>query len=349
MKTMRLGKTGLAVSRVGIGGIPLTRPAPDDAAALVRHALDRGITFIDTAFGYRDSEDRIGQGIAGQRDKVVLATKTPARDRQTALEHLDTSLRRLGTDHVDIWQLHGVTSFESMRAALAPGGAYEAAREAVQAGKVGHIGVSSHNVDVAAGLVRSGLFEVIQVPLNFISDESATSGLLDLCRQHDVGYIAMKPFAGGNIRSARLALSYLLEFDNVLPDPGVERPGEIDEIAAIVEAAEPPTAGELAEMRRLKAAMGQRFCRQCEYCMPCPQGVIIPGMMYLPKLYELWPPERFFSWQLVLRSVEGAANCVECGECEQKCPYKLPIRQMIVEHLDFYGRVKKEWDARQVR
>lgn len=342
MKTTRLGRTGLVVSRVGIGGIPLTRPQPDDCTRLVRHALDRGITFIDTAFGYSDSEERIGRGIAGRREGIVLTTKTPARDRGTALAHLETSLRRLGTDYIDVWQLHGISTQTSMDAVLAPGGAYEAAQIAVHGGKAGHIGFSSHNIDIAIKCVETGLFSLVQFPFNFISDEAA-GHLVGLCAEMDVAFVGMKPFAGGAIREAGLAFRWLLQFDNVLPDPGVERTEEIDEIISIVEAGETLTEDDTARIAEIRARLGKRFCRQCEYCMPCPQGVIIPGMLYLPRLYDLWPAERFFSWPLVTRSVATARECAGCGACEERCPYGLPIREMIQEGLRFYDGVHARW------
>lgn len=343
MKTIRLGRTGLVVSRVGIGGIPLTRPQPDDCTRLVGHALDRGITFIDTAFGYADSEERIGRGIAGRREGIVLTTKTPARDRETALAHLETSLRRLGTDYIDVWQLHGISTQAGMDAVLAPGGAYEAAQIAVHTGKAGHVGFSSHNIDIAIKCVETGLFSLVQFPFNFISDEAA-GRLVGLCAEMDVAFVGMKPFAGGAIREAGVAFRWLLQFDNVLPDPGVERTEEIDEIISIVEAGEPLTEVDSASIAEIRARLGKRFCRQCEYCMPCPQGVIIPGMLYLPRLYDLWPAERFFSWPLITRSVASARECTGCGACEERCPYDLPIREMIQEGLLFYEGVRVHWE-----
>lgn len=345
MKTVRLGKTNLLVSRVGIGGIPITRPTPDDAVRVVRRALDLGITFIDTAFGYADSEERIGRGIAGRRDGVVLATKTPYTDRKRSLECLETSLRRLATDRIDIWQLHGVNSPAQYEQILGPGGAMEAAVEARRAGKVGHIGLSSHRLEVAQDAVASGLFETVQFPFNIV-ESSAAESLVPLARVHDVGFIAMKPFAGGRLRDASLAIRYLLQFDTVVPDPGIERCEEIDEIAGIVESGRwELSPSEVAAVEELRLRLHHRFCRQCEYCMPCPNGVLIHHLTYLPVLWELWPPELLFTWRYVTDGVESADRCVGCGECEKKCPYGLPIREMIAESLDFYRRQVEFRDA----
>ncbi len=340
MKTMRLGKTGLEVSRVGMGGIPLTRPTETEAIKVVQRALDLGVNFIDTAYGYGGgmSEERIGKAIAGRRDQVIIATKG------WAPEHLDVSLKRLNTDYIDLWQFHSISTFEALEQveqAFASG----VVQEALQTGKIRHIGFSSHSLEVTLKAVASGLFETIQFPLNFVSDE-AVAKLLPLAQEHDVGFIAMKPFAGGRIQDANLAIKYLLQFDHVVPDPGIEKIEEIEEIVGIVNSERWVLTGqERQEMEEIRARVGVRFCRQCGYCMPCPEGVHIVGAMYLHILWELWPPDWFFSWGYVNNAVETARNCVQCGECEEKCPYQLSIREMIVENVAFFDRVVAERNA----
>jgi predicted aldo/keto reductase-like oxidoreductase len=319
-----------------MGGIPLTRPTEDESIRLIRHALDLGINFIDTAYGYGDglSEERIGKAIAGRRDRVIVTTKGWTE------EHLETSLRRLGVETIDLWQFHGISSFDGLEEVLGSGMAW--AREAVRAGKVRHIGFSSHSLAAAQKAVASGAFETVQFPLNFVSNE-AVDELLPLAREHDVGFIAMKPFAGGRIRRANLAIKYLLQFDGVVPDPGVEKAEEIEEIVGIVDGGEwGLSPEEQREIEQVRDRVGARFCRQCEYCMPCPQGVYICGVLYLEILHGLWPRDWYFSWRYVTHSVESAANCIECGECESKCPYQLPIREMIAENLAFYERARSE-------
>jgi len=342
MKKIRLGKTGLMVSRVGIGGIPLTRPPLDEVVAIVNRALDLGVNFIDTANGYSTSEERIGIAIEGRRDEVILATKSAAGDRETAKEHLDLSLRRLRTDYIDLWQFHCIMTMEKYHAIMGPGGAMEVAQEALDDGRVRHIGFSSHSLKTALRLVATDDFETIQFPFNFISNEAAQE-LVPLAAKHDVGFIAMKPFAGGMIKEARLAIKYLLQFDNVLPDPGIEKISDIEGVIDVVNGDWGLTGVERQEMHDFRSTTGTRFCRQCEYCMPCPQGVHIHRMTYLQRLYELWPPERYFTWPLVLNAVESAPNCTKCGECETKCPYQLPIRDMIEENLEFHERMVREY------
>jgi predicted aldo/keto reductase-like oxidoreductase len=326
------------ISRVGIGGIPLTRPPLDEVVKLVNRALDLGVNFIDTANGYSTSEERIGLAIEGRRDEVILATKSGAGDRETARKHLDLSLKRLRTDYIDLWQFHGIMTLEKYSHIIAPGGAMEFAREALADGRIRHIGFSSHNLETALKLVATDDFETVQFPFNFISDEAAQE-LVPLAKQYDVGFIAMKPFAGGMIKNANHAIKYLLQFDNVLPDPGIEKLSDIEEIVDIVDRSHDLSSEELSAMEEFRSSTGTRFCRQCEYCMPCSQGVHIHRMTYLQRLYELWSPERYFTWPLVLDAVESASNCTKCGECEAKCPYLLPIRDMIDENLDFHNRM----------
>ena len=236
MKKIRLGKTGLWVSRIGIGGIPLTRPSEEDAIRVVRHALELGINFIDTAWRYTPSQERIGKALASSnvpRETVVLCTRTHVDDKETAETHLAECLEHLHTNYLDIWQLHNVSTRETYDAMMGAGGALKAAQEALNAGKVYHLGISGHNVDIMLEAVKTGMFEVIQFPLNFISNE-ALDELLPYTSQHGIGFIAMKPFAGGRVRNANLTIKYLLQFDDVVPDPGIEKVEELEEIVDIV-------------------------------------------------------------------------------------------------------------------
>jgi predicted aldo/keto reductase-like oxidoreductase len=337
MKKMRLGKTELQVSRIGFGGIPIQRLSEAEAVSVVQRCLDLGVTFLDTANGYTTSEERIGLALTGRRQQVALATKTGARDRTTAWKHLELSLRRLNTDYVDLWQFHNVSSFEAYQQVLGPGGAMEAAQEALQAGLIRHIGITSHAMEVALEAVPSGHFETVQFPFNFVTHEPALN-LVPLARAHDVGFIAMKPFAGGFLEDANLAIKYLLQFDGVLPDPGIETAEEIEEIVGIVNGPCALTDQEWRELERLRAELDTQFCRRCEYCQPCPEEIRIPVVLNVRSFYRRFPAERIFSGFLA-EAVDKARGCVECGECEEKCPYHLPIRAMLVENVEFYDRV----------
>ena len=339
MKTVRLGKTGLQVSRVGFGGIPIQRLSEEDAVRVVRHALDLGVTWIDTANGYTTSEERIGKAIAGRREQLVIATKTGARDKAGAMEHLELSLKRLQTDYIDLWQFHGVSSFEHLDRVLGPGGAMEAALAAKEAGKVRHIGITSHSMEVALKAVPTGHFETLQFPFNYITHEPAQE-LVPLCREHDLGFIAMKPFGGGLLDKANISIKYLLQFEGVVPDPGIETEAEIEEIVAIVNGPWEMTAADKAELEQVRAELGTRFCRRCQYCLPCPQEVQIPSVLNTRSFWKRFPRERFLG-SGIKAMVDSARNCIECGECESKCPYQLPIIEMLQENVAFYDSVAR--------
>ena len=336
MKSVRLGRTELLVSRIAFGGIPIQRLSEDEAIKVVRHCLQLGVTFLDTANGYSTSEERIGKAIAGRREQVMIATKTGARDRAGAEAHLALSLKRLQTDYVDLWQFHNVSTFEQLEQVLGPGGAMEAAQEALQAGKIRHVGITSHSMDVAVKAVPSGHFETVQFPFNFITNEPADE-LVPLCEKHDVGFIAMKPFAGGMLDDANLSIRYLMQFPNVVPDPGIERAEEIEEIVGIANDERPLTAEEEAQYEQIRQEVGNLFCRRCGYCQPCPEGINIPLMLGM-KGFQRRMSREWLASPGIVGAVDTARGCAECGECEEKCPYLLPIREMLVENIELYDQ-----------
>ena len=348
MRQTKLGKTGLMVSRIGFGGIPIQRLDDGEAVDVVRGCLDLGVTFIDTANGYTTSEERIGRAIAGRRDELVIATKTHARDRAGARANLELSLRRLGVEHVDIYQLHGVSNADALEKITAPGGAYEALVEAKQQGLIGHIGVSSHSLETATALVTSGLFETIQYPFNFIADE-AERELLPLARANGVGFIAMKPMGGGLIPNARLAIRYLAQFQDVVPDPGIQAVSEMAElIAALPEGAGHLVESDRREMAAIRAELGTRFCHRCDYCQPCTEEIAISTVLSIGSNMRRFPMERVFGEQMTA-TVRKALDCQECGDCELRCPYNLSIRDMLKERVEFYFREKAAYEATLAR
>ncbi len=332
---MILGKTSLEVSRVGIGGIPILRIPFEEAVKVVQFALDLGVNFIDTANAYASSkgssEERIGKAIDGRREEVILATKSGARDKDTSLEHLNLSLKRLGTDYIDIWQFHSLSKMDDYEAILANDGAMKTAEEALESGIIRHIGFSSHVLDAAIQVVKSGHFEVVQYPFNFVNNDAAAE-LIPLTKKQDMGFIAMKPFAGGHLEDASLAIKYLLQFDNVLPDPGIMKFGEIQEIVDIVRGSWKLSAQEKRRMEEIRTELGKGFCRWCGYCMPCPQGVDISWIMNAQLMHSYG--DRYYN--NTAKAMESASNCIQCGECESKCPYGLPIADTIAENVEWY-------------
>lgn len=344
MRKMRLGRTDMMITCLGFGGIPIQRLSDDEAVAVVRRCIDLGITFIDTANSYTNSEERIGNAIAGKREGLILATKTAARSRKEAENHLNLSLKRLQVDYIDLYQLHNVSSKQTMREILIRGGPLTVAEEAKKAGLVRHIGVTSHSIDIAKELVRTGLFETIMFPFNFVVSEPAIE-LLSLSREHDVGFIAMKPMAGGRLDNAAIAFKYLLQFPDVSLIPGIQKVSEIEEIFSIVKGPWQMTQAEKTEMGYLVRELGQTFCRRCDYCQPCIEEIPISIVMNYPAFGKRMPAKSIFGPGFIVDAMEKAMNCSSCGECEERCPYKLPIRETIAEYVGRYRVDKKKFDA----
>ena len=345
MDKIRLGKTGMMVSRLGFGGIPIQRVSEDEAVEVVRRCIELGVTFLDTANGYTTSEERIGKGVKGRRDEVVIATKSGSMNREGLEKHLKLSLERLDTDYIDLFQFHGISDFKSLETILDPGGPMAVVEDAVKCGTIRHVGITSHQIDVAREAVKSDRFETMMFPFNFITCEPADD-LLPLCREHDVGFIVMKPLAGGALDNATIAFKYLFQFPDILPIPGIERCHEIEEIVGILEGPLEMTGAEQREMLRMRDELGTRFCRRCDYCQPCTQEIPISLMMFADTAVKRVPAERLFTSRFFADAVDKAASCTECGECEEKCPYKLPIREILAEQVRYFREAKERYEQR---
>ncbi len=326
MQTVKLGKTGLAVTQVGFGGIPIISVPPEQAVAIVRHSFDLGVRFFDTANMYTTSEEKIGTALKAVRQQVVLATKTTDRTAAGAAEHIALSLKQLQTDWIDLYQLHNVSNPETLDQVLGPDGAYAAAEKARQAGKIRHIGLSSHNIEIAIAAVKTGLFETIQFPFNFIEDEPLKE-LFPLARQKAMGIIAMKPLGGGLLGKARLCFGFLQQHPHVVPIPGIRIKTEVDEIAALYHRPEPLAAADRKAMQKIRSDLGDKFCHRCEYCMPCEQGVAISNVLMFPAAAKRLAPNVVRSW--LKGAIQSVDNCIACQECEAKCPYALPIPELL--------------------
>jgi predicted aldo/keto reductase-like oxidoreductase len=345
MEKIRLGRTGMMVSRLGFGGIPIQRDTEKEAITIVKRCLDLGINYIDTANGYSTSEERIGKAVAGRRKDVFIATKSGGRTREEVEKHLALSLERLQTDYVDLYQFHGVNNDKHLNAVLEPNGLLSFVKEAQKAGKIRHIGITSHQIDIARKAVATGLFETIMFPFNFVTDEAATE-LIPLARQHDVGFIVMKPLAGGMLDNATIAFKYLFQFPDIIPIPGIEKVPEIEEIVHILEHSPSLTKADKTQMARMKEELGKQFCHRCDYCQPCTMEIPISIVMTSPSFAKRLPEERFYG-DMVAKAIEAAAKCADCGKCEERCPYKLPIRQILKERVTWFNTKKKEYLARK--
>jgi uncharacterized protein len=333
------GKTGMTVSELGFGGIPIIRLDEKAAVAVLRRAYESGITFYDTANAYRDSEEKIGRALGDVRDKVILATKTLCRDAPGALEQLEKSLRMMKTDYIDIYQLHQIAQEKDWEMVAGTGGALEAVVKAKEQGKIRFIGVTSHNLAMAIKLVKTGLFSTIQFPFNFIED-AAKDELHTAARERGMGILAMKPFAGGMIDNARIAFKFLRQHPDVLALPGFDSPERVDEVVSFYERPNMVTDEDIKLMEQYRLELGKQFCRRCEYCQPCPQGVMITAAMGYKVIAARMSPKVAVEFSKI--PMESVSLCTECRECVERCPYELPIPDMLKVHYDLFEQHKAE-------
>ena len=271
MDRVTLGKTGITVCRNGFGALPIQRIGKEDAAYLVRKAYENGVNFFDTARVYTDSEEKLGYATSSFRDKIYIATKTAAKNGEDLKKDLETSLSLLKTDYIDIYQFHNPPFCPK------PGdgtGLYEAMLEAKKDGKIRHIGITNHRLGVAKEAIESGLYETLQFPFSYISGEKEME-LLAMCRERDMGFIAMKGLAGGLLNNSRVCYAFMSQFDNVLPIWGVQRERELDEWLSYND--NPPVMDEEVKsiIEKDRKELSGDFCRGCGYCMPCPMGIQI--------------------------------------------------------------------------
>ena len=339
MKYLTLGKTDLIISEVGFGCIPIIRYSKEDAVKVLQHGLERGITFFDTANAYRDSEEKIGIAFTGKRDNVVLASKTLCRGAEEALGQLENCLKMLRTDHIDLYQLHQIAQEKDWQEVTGPSGALEAIMKAKAAGKVRYVGVTSHNLEMALKMVRTGLFDTIQFPFNLI-EEGAKNELLAASREMGMGFICMKPFGGGVIDNAAVAFKYLRDHSHVIAVPGFESCGQVDEVISLYSEENVIYEQDLLIMQQYRSELGKRFCRRCEYCQPCPQGVMItPAMGYPIVASRMSPP---VAVEFCKNSIESVLLCTECGACMDRCPYELPIVDILKANYSLYENHLRE-------
>lgn len=342
VEKVRLGKTDLQVTKLGFGSIPIQRDSDEEGIAVVRRAVELGITFIDTATQYTTSEVRIGNAIAGQRDNLVLATKSMARTPEGIRHDLEQSLKHMGTRYIDLYQYHNVSDPNTLDRILDPKGPRSVVDEARRTGHVRHIGITSHQLDTARQAVASGEFETVMFPLNYVASEPGLE-LLELARKHDVGFICMKPFGGGMLDNATLAVKYLWQFPDVVVIPGLEKLHELEQLVQLVEGPLELTNEEREQIARHKEQIGDRFCRRCDYCQPCTVGIPISTVLFLPTVAKRMTRHQLYSgW--VSSMMQKAAECTECGECQERCPYNLPIMDMIREYLSWYEPGKAQYD-----
>lgn len=336
MEKMILGRTGLEISRSGFGALPIQRVSFEEAARLLNRALDAGINYIDTARAYSDSEAKIGAGVGNRRSEFFIATKTHAKTGEALKKDLETSLRELKTDVIDVYQFHN-PGFVPV-----PGGEdglYDAAVQARREGKIRFIGITQHSIERAFQAVNSGLYDTMEYPFNHLSTERDRE-LVRLCSEKNVGFVAMKALSGGLVTDARLPFVFLREYANVVPIWGFQKMEELNQIIDMEQ--NPPVRTDEIDrlIERDRRELSGAFCRSCGYCLPCPADIKIPQANRMMQLLgrAVWQNYVTPEWQ---REMEKIENCVHCGACAKRCPYGLKPYESMREQLKGYREFVK--------
>ena len=331
MTPITLGKTGIVIEKNGFGCLPIQRITQEEAVCLLRTAYDGGITYFDTARSYSDSEEKVGAAFAGMRDKVVIATKSHAKTGAELKEHLETSLRSLRTDYIDVYQFHNPAFCPR------PGGEdglYDAALEAKAQGKIRHISITNHRLAVAHEAIDSGLYATLQFPYSYLAGPQEQE-LVDKCAAAGMGFIAMKGMAGGLIRNGLAAAAFMAQQPTVVPIWGVQHQWELEQFVSCVRETPAMTQEYRDIIEKDRRELSGDFCRGCGYCMPCPVGIEINTCARISLLLRRSPAEGWLTPenQAMMAKVE---DCLHCGQCKSKCPYGLDTPRLLEENYREY-------------
>ena len=334
MRQLRLGRTEIVTPQNAFGALPIQRDDTATAVGLLRKAYEGGMTFFDTARAYTDSEEKVGIALSDVRDRIFIATKTGASSVEEMKRHLETSLKNLQTDYIDIYQFHMAGQ------CYKPGdgtGMYEAMEDFKRQGMIRHIGITAHKIGVAEEAVESGLYATLQFPFSYLSGQREID-LVEKCRAADVGFIAMKAIAGGLITNSAAAMAYIAQFENVLPIWGIQRDSELDEWLSFMDKVPEMDEEMTALIRADKESLGADFCRGCGYCMPCPKEITINQCARISLMIRRAPSAGWLNdhWQA---EMEKTTECISCGLCKTRCSYELDIPALLKKNYQDYKLV----------
>lgn len=333
MKTITLGNTGITTPQNAFGALPIQRVDLPTAVKILRKAYDGGMTFFDTARAYSDSEEKLGAAFEGMRDKICIASKTMAETPEKFREDLDTSLKNLRTDYIDIYQFHCV------KQCYAPGdgtGMYEAMLDAKAQGKIRHIGITAHKIGIAEEIVASGLYETLQFPFSYLASERDIA-LVKSCEDAGMGFIAMKGLSGGLLTNSDACMAFMSLY-NVLPIWGIQHESELDEWLGFFDGEIHMTPEIQKIIENDRAELLGEFCRGCGYCSPCTVGIVINQCARMSQMIRRSPSATWLSdyWRSEMMKID---ECVDCGACLSRCPYELNIPQLLRKNLEDYKEI----------
>lgn len=333
MDRVVLGKTGIEVNKNGFGALPIQRISKSDAVYLLQKAFYHGIDYFDTARAYSDSEEKIGAAFRYIRSRIIISTKTEAQTGEELNRDLEESLRKLQTDYIDIYQFHNPAFCPRPEDGT---GLYEAALKAKQEGKIRHIGITNHRIRVAKESVESGFYETMQFPFSYLAAEKDFE-IVNMCREKNMGFIAMKGLAGGLITDSACAYAFMNQpqFSHVAPIWGIQRESELDEFLSYQNCPPHLSDGLSDKIRQDKEQLIGDFCRGCGYCMPCPAGIEINNCARMSLMLRRAPSKDWLTeeWQDKMKKIEG---CLHCGKCAEKCPYGLNTPKLLAKNYEDY-------------
>lgn len=329
---MRLGKTNLEVNKNGFGALPIQRCNMDEAVEILKKAYENGINFYDTAHFYTDSEEKMGNAFKDiPRENIYLASKTAAETPEDFWSDLETSLKSLKTDYLDLYQFHNISFTPNADDEL-----YHAMLEAKEKGMIKHIGITTHKITFAHEAIESGLYETLQYPFSYLSGDEEIE-LVKKCEKLDVGFIAMKAMGGGLITNSKASFAFLNQFDNVLPIWGIQKISELDEFLSYDENTVLDDNLK-TDIEKDKKELGENFCRGCGYCMPCTEEINISLCARMSLWIRRFPAKPYLTEEY-RDMMDKTLNCSECYNCVDNCPYELDIPELLKENYEDYQNV----------
>ena len=318
---MRLGKTNLNVNKNGFGALPIQRRNKKDSIEILKTAYDNGIDFYDTARFYTDSEKKLGLAFEDVREDIYIASKTGMETVEEFWRDLETSLKELKTDYLDLYQFHNISFCPKEDDEL-----YKAMLEAKEQKLINHIGITTHKITIANEALDTGIYETLQYPFSYLSGTEELK-LIEKCRKLDVGFLAMKAMGGGLLKNSKASFAYINQFSNVLPIWGIQKLSELNEFLSYDE-----TTILDDELKKIiendKNELGDNFCRGCGYCMPCPEDINISLCCRMSLWIRRFPTEPNMD-EKTQEIMKKTLDCMECYACVDKCPYELDIPELL--------------------
>jgi len=328
---MRLGKTNLEVNKNGFGALPIQRRNEKDSIEILKTAYDNGINFYDTARFYTNSEEKLGKAFKNIREDIYIATKTGMESPEEFWKDLETSLKELKTDYIDLYQFHNISFCPKKDDEL-----YKAMLEAKNQGMINHIGITTHKITIAHEALESGLYETLQYPFSYLSGSDELE-IVKKCEKLDVGFIAMKAMGGGLLKNSKASYAYINQYDNVLPIWGIQKLSELNEFLSYNNNTK-LDENLMSVIENDKKELGDNFCRGCGYCMPCPEEINISLCARMSLWIRRFPTEPYLTEEYQ-KMMNETQNCLECYACVDNCPYELDIPELLKENYKDYQNV----------